>query len=158
MSSTRGCSLQCCCHCCLSLSLTIVSQIITKSIRWAPSLCSGQISQNLVLGNFHPAVPCRILSVEFRYNQWQGVFGNGPRKSIKLIHSFGKCLGNDAVRNDRTYLTAKFCCSGKELGWAKTPVASLFVNAINSRIPFRNSTWNEGHANQRQSHDSNCIY
>ena len=29
------------------------------------------------------------------------------------------------------------------------------VNAVNSREPFRRSTWNQDHTNERQSRDSN---
>ena len=47
--------------------------------------------------------------------------------------------------------------TGEAPSWAKSPIANgqRSANAVNSRRPFRNSTWNGCSTNERQSRDPN---
>ena len=63
---------------------TIVTEIITKLIRWefSPVMLRSKLTK-LIIWNFHPVVHCRILFTEFpskchQIGERQGVFGNGP--------------------------------------------------------------------------------
>ena len=63
---------------------TIVTEIITKLICWEFFLVMFlPKNAELIVGNFHPVVHCRILFMEFRsechgIGERQGGFGNGP--------------------------------------------------------------------------------